>query len=189
MAPPADLAALYHDHLEYVLAAYGRAITEAGLAGLVIGSGPARSKSPFDDQDFPFRPTPAFAHLLPLVEPAAAVVLVPGARPRLLRTSQPSMWESPVTLDADHVWAAFEVVHSTLAEVPANLPGGALAFIGDDPGEATAFGVAEPSRVNPPELVAALDAVRRLKTPYERWCMADANRRAVRGHLRTQELL
>jgi Xaa-Pro dipeptidase len=42
--------------------------------------------------------------------------------------------------------------------------------------------------VNPPALVGALDALRTIKTAYEIECLAEASRRAARGHRKIYEL-
>jgi Xaa-Pro dipeptidase len=62
------------------------------------------------------------------------------------------------------------------------LPGGKVAVITRDPGQAP------PGEVNPAPMVAALDAIRTRKTAYELECLAEATRRAVRGHRKTEEL-
>jgi Xaa-Pro dipeptidase len=185
-AAPPDLAALHRSHISHMSAAYGRAIAAAGLDALVIGSGSIRSKSPFDDQDFPFRPTPAFAHWAPLVEPECALVIEPGSRPRLIRGAEPSYWEGPTPVESDHFWSAFEVEVKPLAAMAGALPRGKVGFIGDVAAQAASWNI-EPARLNPPALVAALDAIRVRKTDYERHCMAEASRRATRGHRRAFE--
>jgi Xaa-Pro dipeptidase len=54
-----------------------------------------------------------------------------------------------------------------------------VAVITRDPGKSP------PGSVNPPALIAALDLLRTKKTPYEIECLAEASRRAARGHHRT----
>lgn len=183
-AHPIDLATLYRRHLEHLGEAYGRAIADARLDALVIASNPIRSRSPFDDREYPFHPTPAFAHWLPLREHDAALVLVPGARPKLLRSARPSFWEGPAPIEADHFWSCFDVVEVAPDAMAAALPGGAVGFLGDVEEQATAWGVRDAARINPNKLVAALDQIRSRKTEYERACLAEANRRAIGGHER-----
>jgi Xaa-Pro dipeptidase len=179
----ADLDALYREHLETTLSAYGKAIAAAGLDALVIGAGLPRSKSPFDDQDFAFRPTPTFAHLAPLVEPSAAIVLVPGATPRLLRALEPSFWDSPTAVESEHFWSAFDVVEIAPSAIASALPRGKVGFVGDVVEQAAGWKL-DAARVNPAGLMTALHAIRAKKTAYERRCVAEANRRASRGHER-----
>jgi Xaa-Pro dipeptidase len=58
---------------------------------------------------------------------------------------------------------------------------GRVAFVGEDPTAAVRWGI--PTQHScPPSLLAALDALRATKTPYEIACLAEANRRARAGH-------
>jgi Xaa-Pro dipeptidase len=56
-----------------------------------------------------------------------------------------------------------------------------VAFLGESAEAASAWGFASDA-VNPAPLLKALDALRVRKTPYEIACLAEANRRAARGH-------
>jgi Xaa-Pro dipeptidase len=67
------------------------------------------------------------------------------------------------------------------AEARGQLGGARVAFVGEDATEATRWGVAAEDAC-PPALVAALDALRTTKSPYEVACLAEANRRARAGH-------
>lgn len=167
----------YAAHVAHLAEAYGAAIAAAGYDALVIASGRAAPKNRFDDQSWALSVTPAFAHWLPLREADAALVIRPGARPRLYRTIVDDYWEAPAAAEADHFWSAFEVHEVRAAGLAAELPrAGRIAVISRD---------AEPGLAgeqNPPALIAALDRVRTLKTPYERACLAEASLRAARGH-------
>jgi Xaa-Pro dipeptidase len=177
-------AALYADHVAHLTRAYGRAMTEAGYDALVIHAGSAAPRSRFDDQDWPFRPTPAFAHWLPLREPDAWLVVQPDRRPRLLRSHRASYWEGPPPGVGDEVWGAMDAAEVAPDALARELPrAGRVAFLGEDAARAAAAGVAA-EHVNPPALVTRVDAVRAIKSDYERECIAEANRRAVRGHQR-----
>jgi Xaa-Pro dipeptidase len=107
-------------------------------------------------------------------------VIEPGRTPVLVRPPVQSFWESPAPPETDHFWGSFDVV----AAAP-KLPAGRVAFVGDDAAAAAALGIAD---VNPPELVRALDALRTRKTPYEVECLAEATRRAARGHQELRSL-
>jgi Xaa-Pro dipeptidase len=176
----ATLASAYQVHVSHLERAYAAAAERAGYDAIAIHAGAPTAKNRFDDQRWPLSPTPAFSHWLPLVEADAWLVIAPGARPRLIRTAVDDFWEAPPAPAADFFWPAFEV--STAAPGHA-LDGIALArtaVVTRDPDAAPA-GVAA---VNPPALLAALDAIRTHKTDYERRCIAEATRRAVPGHLR-----
>lgn len=186
LAPSADLATLYRAHIDHLIAAYGKAITAAGLDALVIGSGRLRPKSPFDDQDWPFRPTPAFAHWLPLREHDCALVIKPFARPRLLRAAVVGFWDGPTPIESDHFWSAFDVEEIEPSKVAGELPRGKVAFLGDVAEQAPSWGI-DPQHANPPGLISAIDAIRTRKTPYELHCLTEASRRSAAGHRRVVE--
>jgi Xaa-Pro dipeptidase len=181
VVPPAEL---YPDHVAHLTRAYAGALTDAGYDAAVIHSGALVARSRFDDQDWPFRPTPAFAHWLPLLEPDAWLVVEPDRRPRLLRTHRVSYWEGPPPPAGDEVWAQFDAAELQADAIGRELPRGRrVAFVGEDAARAAAAGIA-PEHINPADLIAGFEAVRTLKTDYERECIAEANRRAVRGHQR-----
>jgi Xaa-Pro dipeptidase len=168
----------YPDHLATLSATYGDALTRLGLDALVIAAGSPPLKNRFDDQHAELSTTPAFAHWLPLPESDAVLVIQAGKRPRLIRVVSDDYWESPPVCESDHFWSGFEVVEvKTAAAAAAHLPAGRVAVIASGELPFTA-----PGPVNPPDVVAALDATRTRKTRYEVECLAEASRRAVRGH-------
>ena len=171
-----SLPATYPAHLETLQRGTEAALAEHGFDALVLCSGAAAAKSRFDDQSWPLQPTPAFAHWCPLVEPDAYVVIRPGRRPRLVRTIVDDFWEAQPAPESDHFWSAFDVVEIAPGHAADALPGGKVAVVTRDPG------TSPPGEVNPPALIAALDALRTRKTAYEIECLAEASRRAARGH-------
>ncbi len=58
---------------------------------------------------------------------------------------------------------------------------GTVAFVGDDPEAGAALGI-DAAAINPAALLAALDAIRSIKSDYEIECIAEANRVANYGH-------
>jgi len=177
-----DLAALYPAHLAYLVEEYARALAAHGWDAVVVHSGTARKRSEFDDQYWPLRVTPHLQHWVPLAEPDALLVLRPGHRPKLLRVTRFDFWEQPFAPEGTHFEAHFDSVSlDTLDDAKAHLPPGRVAFVGDDRASAARLGFEDEAR-NPPALLAALDASRTIKTPYEVACIAEANRRAARGH-------
>lgn len=176
------LAATYPDHLEYLQRGTEAALAAHGFDAVVLCSGSPASRNRFDDQSWPMMPTPAYSHWCPLVEADAFVVVRPGARPRLVRTVVDDFWETTPPPESGHFWPCFELVEVAAGHASDALPGGNVAVITRDPG------ASPPGTVNPPALIAALDALRTRKTAYEIECLAEASRRAVRGHLRAAEL-
>jgi Xaa-Pro dipeptidase len=173
-----DLTSLHRGHVEELQRGVAPALDESGHPALVIHSGSPMKRTEADDAFWPLRPTPHFQHWLPLAEPGCLLVIEPGARPRLIRTLQPSYWEAPAPPESDHFWGAFDVVEA--ADARKLVPRGA-AFVGDDLRAADELGI-PPKRCNPPSLIGALDQLRVRKTPYEIHCLAEANRRAAPGH-------
>jgi len=176
------LAASYPAHLEYLQRGAEAALAAHGYDAVVLCSGAAAARSRFDDQAWPVLPTPAFAHWCPLVEPDAFVVIAGGARPRLIRTVVDDYWETTPPPESNHFWPCFDLVEVKPGHAGDALPTGKVAVITRDPDGAPA------GTVNPPALIAALDALRTHKTAYEIECLAEASRRAARGHKKTAEL-
>ena len=166
----------YPKHVEHLQAATEAALAAHKYEALVLCSGAPQSKNRFDDQSWPLSPTPAFAHWCPLVEADAYVVVRPGKTPTLVRTIVDDFWETTSPPESDHFFSQFDVVTVGPGHAGDVIPGGRVAVITRDPG------AAPPGDVNPPELLGALDQVRTKKTDYEIECIAEATRRAVRGH-------
>jgi len=176
------LLASYADHIAHLGRACSRILIEDGWDAVVLLSGRAASVNPFDDQHHRLSPTPAFAHWLPLVEPDAAVVVMPGARPRLVRTVVDDFWEGPLPQESDHFWGELEQVEvADPARLFDHVPAGRIAVVTRDPADVPR------GEVNPPALVRALDQLRTRKTDYELTCIAEATRRAVRGHRKIRD--
>jgi Xaa-Pro dipeptidase len=175
--------ALYPAHVARLEREYARILDENGLDAVVLHAGSLKKRSEFDDQYWPLRPTPHFAHWLPLHAADSALVVAPGRRPRLVWLRDPSnFWERPPAPESDHWQASFEIVEETaLAEVARHFPSVRRAFVGEDLSRAAEWGL---DAVNPPSLLKALDRLRVTKSEYEFACVAEANRRAAAGHAR-----
>jgi Xaa-Pro dipeptidase len=176
------LAASYPDHLEYLQRGYEAALAAHGFDAVVLCSGSPASRNRFDDQSWPLMPTPAFAHWCPLVEADAFLVIRPGARPQLVRTIVDDFWEATPPPESQHFWSSFEIAEVAAGRAGDVLPAGKVAVITRDPDAAPA------GELNPPALLTALDLLRTRKTAYEIECLAEASRRAARGHRKAAEL-
>jgi len=170
----------YSAHLKTLQAGTEAALAANGFDAVVLCSGAPTSKNRFDDQAWPLSPTPTFSHWVPLAEADAYVVVRPGKKPVLVRTVVDDFWETQAPPESEHFWSEFEVVEVQQGHAADALPGGKVAVVTCDPG------VSPPGTVNPPALIAALDALRTKKSAYEIACQAEASRRAARGHLRTE---
>lgn len=177
------LPSLYAEHLARTLAGIRAALQRTQLDAVVLHAGATVSRTRFDDQSWPFRPLPPFAHVVPLVEPDAVVVVPQSGEVRLHRVPNRNFWEGPTHAPIDLVGPHFESeLHADVSALAAALPqGGRVAVITEDTTQAARLGYAQDA-LNPPALLRALDALRVLKTPYERACLTEANRRAALGH-------
>ncbi len=171
-----QLEATYGAHVEALQRGTEAALAAHGYDAVVLCSGAATSRNRFDDQHWPLNVTPAFAHWLPLHEPDAFLVLRAGTRPSLVRTVMDDFWDSPPVPETTHFWSHFNVVEVKPGMAGDVLPGGKVAILTRDQGTAPT------GAVNPPALIATLDALRTKKSAYELACLAEASRRAVRGH-------
>ncbi|MGZ6123400.1 MAG: hypothetical protein ACXWLR_00480, partial [Myxococcales bacterium] len=169
-----DLFSLHRAHVQQLSRLVAAALERTGFSALVVHSGTPVKRTEADDQFWPLRVTPHFQHWMPLAEPGCLLIVAPSRKPILVRPPVRSYWEAPAPPESDHFWESFEVV-----DKPPPLPAGRAAFVGDDARAAAARGIAD---VNPPDLVRALDELRTRKTDYEVECLAEANRRAARGH-------
>ena len=180
--PMSDLAAAYAEHIAGLERAYAQVLTEHKLDALVVVAGRAALKNRFDDQWWPLAITPTFAHWLPLCEPDAALVLVAGAKPRLLRVKHDDYWDSAPRADSDHFWSSFDVAEvASVQAIAEQLPKGRVAVVASDEPP-----FASPGPMNSPALIASLEQLRTRKSAYELACLAEATRRAVRGHRAAQ---
>jgi len=180
-----DLRELYLYHVGQLVQRYGRALAGAGLDAVVLHAGAPKKRTEFDDQFFPLRATPHVHHWLPITEADAAIVVEAGAaRPKLLRPRVTSFWERPAPLGPDWLLEPFDVAEvAEGADAGEHLPRARarVAFVGEAREVAARAGIDE-ANVNGKALHASLDALRVHKTRYEVACLAEANRRAARGH-------
>ncbi len=168
--------AAYHHHVRHLEALYTVALQSSGFDAAVVHSGRPKKRSEFDDQFFPHRTTPEFLRWLPLDEPDCFLVVEPGKRTSLFWPKNTSFWERPRPPENDHFMDVLDVRREPS---PPRLAGKRVAFLGEDRARAEELSLGE---VNPPALLAALDALRTKKTAYEVACLAEANRRAALGH-------
>ncbi len=176
-----SLETLYAEHIANLQRATESILADQKYEALVLCSGAPASRNRFDDQSWPLMPTPAFTHWCPLVEADSYVIVRPGRKPTLVRTVVDDFWETNPPPESDHFWNAFDVVEVGAGHAGDVLPGGRVAVITRDPGQAP------PGEVNPQNLIAALDQPRTRKSAYEIECLAEASRRGVRGHKAAEE--
>lgn len=177
-----ELTRLFEKHLAILQTRYAEALRAAGWDSVLIHSGTPKPRSAFDDQFFPLRPTPFFLHWAPLTRAECGVLVAPGKKPTLYLNAERNFWEAHAEPETGHFWSSFEVVEVDPPEQVRELrPQGKVALISEDAPRAASWGFDEASR-NPAALMKALDHARTRKTPYELFCLREANRRASIGH-------
>lgn len=176
------LDGLYARHVADLERRFATVLAEQGWDGAAIHSGSIVKRSVYDDQYWPLRPCPHFQHWLPLAEADAVLVVRPGRRLLLLRPRVQSFWEKPSAPESEAFFEAMDVADVADATgATQQLGAGRVAFVGEDPGAAARWGIPKENAC-PPRLLAALDELRSVKTPYEVACLAEGNRRARAGH-------
>ena len=177
-----SLSALFKDHIATLQAGYTQALAQAKYDAVVLHSGRGLKQRTVDDQYWPLKVNPSFAHWLPLLEPGALVVVNPGTSPLLVRPANDSFWEGPAPIPGEHFWDSFAVAKSSYDAMSEHIPRGKVAFVGDDLQAAATLGIAA-QHCNPAAFMSALDALRVIKTEYEVACLARASSIAARGHI------
>jgi Xaa-Pro dipeptidase len=175
-------ASLYSEHLRTIRQRADHALERAGYQSLAVYSG-ALAIQFLDDTIYPFKVNPHFKGWVPVTDnPECFIVYTPGEKPRLLFHRPQDYWHKPAALP-DASWVREFDVHpiASLAEARALLPASlaGVALIGAPSPEVAAWGFAA---VNPPALLDSLHYARAIKTAYEIESMAEASRRAARGH-------
>ncbi|MFW6092801.1 MAG: Xaa-Pro dipeptidase [Pseudomonadota bacterium] len=172
----------YQQHLAVLDRRWSEALAFAGFDAAVVAAGAPREFF-LDDQGPPFRANPHLLQWLPEPDCAHAALLIrPGARPRLFFHQPRDFWHAPPEVPE---WAGDHMdveVHHDLATLDAAVAGAMsgynrMAFVGETPPDN--LGSAEH---NPPLLLNHLHFHRAYKTPFEVACMVTANHRAAAGH-------
>ena len=181
-----QLTALYLEHVSRLQSRYDALCTRLGLDAVLLHSGIARPRSTFDDQFWPLRVVPHFAHWTPLVEADAVLEIRPGRKPVLHRLVEDNFWEQPPPA-APHALVAFDVrEHATVEALATALPKASarVAFIGEDVARAQRLGHPLASS---PDVLRAINDTRVHKSAYDLACLEEANRSAARGHVAVRD--
>jgi Xaa-Pro dipeptidase len=180
----ASLPVLHRAHVTQLIERYRPILRQHELDGVVLHAGTALKRSVFDDQFWPLTVVPHFRHWLPLAVAGCALWIKADGEPVLFNVTHRDFWEGPQDDETDHFWPSFRVVDvKDDKDIRKALSSsiGRLAFVGEDLKAAGALGFAA-DRMAPTKLVEALDELRVHKSPYEVFCLREANRRAALGH-------
>tara|TARA_R110002096_G_scaffold143328_5_gene299435 strand:+ start:87017 stop:88333 length:1317 start_codon:yes stop_codon:yes gene_type:complete len=177
-----SLKELFQEHIQYLQSGYAKALAATSFDSVVLHSGRGLKQRSVDDQYWPLKVNPSFAHWVPLLESNIFVVVQPGKRPQLVRAKGTSFWEGPAPLPGDHFFDEFDVIEVAKARMKEHCPSGRVAFIGDVIDAAAEMGLPQ-GACNPKDLLAQFDSIRTIKTSYEIACLTEASRIAIRGHI------
>jgi Xaa-Pro dipeptidase len=175
-----NLDQLYEPHLQTLMRRTEQSLAAGGFDALVIQAG-APPILFLDDQDYPYKVNPHFKAWVPIIDnPRCILLIVPGARPKVLFHRPNDYWHKPAQLPQEAWTAAVDLIAmdepSKASELWANL--GRVAAIGPD----SSIAGIDPACINPPELLTHLHYDRAVKTAYELECMRRANELGARGH-------
>lgn len=175
-----DLSKLFRDHVASKAASAAKTLSESGFDALVLGAG-SQMVYYADDMEPPFKTNPHFASWSPIRGPHHALVVKPGAKPRLIRWAPKDYWYERAPFAADFWTGEFDIDEADSAAGVFKKIGtpGRTAFVGDDEAGARAAGL----EVNPELLVKRLDWDRAIKTAYEVECLSRASVAGARGHV------
>lgn len=183
---PESVSSAYPRHVAHLRAEYARVLEQLGYAAVVLHSGALVARSTFDDQFWPLRVVPHFAHWVPLEWADSVLVVGRAGAPRLCAFRDASFWERA----PEPSWSLFQssldvrelaAADDARSDIDAMRALGRVAFVAEAPARAAALGFADED-VNPAALLRELDALRVVKTDYEVACLAEANRRSALGH-------
>ncbi len=179
-----DLSRLFREHIAKMTSTASKCLSETGFDVLVLGAG-SQMVYYADDMEPPFRTNPHFASFCPLKGPHHALVMKPGARPRLIRWAPKDYWYERAPFAADFWTGEFDIDEADSAEGVFQKLGSPrrAAFVGEDEIRANASGLS----VNPEALLKRLDWDRAIKTAYEVACLSQATVAGAQGHNAARE--
>ena len=180
-----DWSRLHGGHVEEWSRRFAAACDACQVDGCVIFSGEVQFRFR-DDIEIPHVSEPYFRAWVPETYPGAALVFVPGQRPRLICVRTHDFWTLPAP-EPGGFWAdRFDIrcVGSRTEALRALGDVSGLAAIGESAHRSMGF-----NSVNDAVLLAHLDFHRAIKTPYEVACIEEANRIAAQGHAAAQRVL
>ena len=181
-----NLPEFYGEHLREWTRRFSDTCRAHEVDGVVIFSGVKKSRFR-DDNDYPFFAEPYFKAWVPQSPPNAALKILPGETPLLVRVESADFWHAPPGAPSGFWAEHFDIRHVDSAEAlfgELGMPLSGMAAVGEAADEAMGF-----ATVNDADFLTRLDFYRAYKTAYEVACMEEANRIAAAGHAATQTAL
>ena len=182
-----QLSTLFTQHINELNARAKTIMTRENIETLIIHSGQAHRQF-LDDMDYPFKVNPHFKSWVPVTDNPNCWVVIDGvSKPKLVFYRPVDFWHKVPQVPNDFWTDAFEIVLLTKADhIAEHLPTALerAAYIGEhiDVAEVLNIGV-----LNPEEMLSYFHYHRAYKTDYEMYCLREANRIAVKGHLAAKQ--
>lgn len=172
---------LHQSHVEHVRNMMTKALDDVGATRMLVFSG-SWIYPDYGDIPYPFKPNPVFALLVPeLALPDCWVLWETGKRPQLLVMQKESFWQTCFKF-ADYAWLLhFDVVEcSDFSQIQQHIHAFSPdVFVGKASQVMEGWRVGES---NPPLLLASLNWHRSIKSPFEQYCISQANQLSAAGH-------
>ncbi|MGF1511429.1 MAG: Xaa-Pro dipeptidase [Myxococcota bacterium] len=170
-------ASVYPEHVRLVTNGLQEVLEDTGFDGIIIGSGRLRSKTRFDDQEWPYQPSPFFRWVTPLAWPDCAVVMSRTGAPTLWAIERSSFWEAAPVADWSLIESGLEVERVESMESLRSLSG-RWAIVAEDEFDHRPSN----AELNPEMVLRGLEDLRVHKTDYEIQAMTVASRIGAMGH-------
>ena len=180
------LAGLYAEHIKTLQKTTQQVLQRIKLDAILIHSGePIRIF--LDDSDYPFKVNPHFKAWVPVTDVPHSWLLVDGVnKPKLWFYSPVDYWHSVEPLPTSFWTKEVELIHLKNADeikgFLASIQKDHLAYIGSSATKAESLGIST-HNINPKPVLDYYHYHRSYKTDYELYCMREAQKMAVNGHL------
>ncbi|EJD6378522.1 MULTISPECIES: Xaa-Pro dipeptidase [Providencia] len=184
------LTALYAEHIKTLQNRTQQVLQRSKLDAILIHSGePLRIF--LDDSDYPFKVNPHFKAWVPVTDVPHSWLLVDGInKPKLWFYSPVDYWHSVEPLPNSFWTKDIELIHLKNADdiktLLASLSKENVAYIGSATARAESLGISL-HNINPKSVLDYYHYHRSYKTDYELYCMREAQKMAVNGHLAALE--
>lgn len=180
------LAVLYSEHINTLQQRTQQVLQRSELDAVLIHSGePLRIF--LDDSDYPFKVNPHFKAWVPVTDVPHSWLWVDGInKPKLWFYSPVDYWHSVEPLPNAFWTNEIELIQlnnsNEINELLNKFSKDNVAYIGEAIDKASALGIKQ-QNINPQSVVDYYHYYRSYKTDYELYCMREAQKMAVNGHL------
>lgn len=181
------LSETYAEHFDKLRETYDRALVNHHFESLVIYSGEIKNRFQ-DDQPYPFFVNVQFKAIVPLIQaPESWIIWRLGERPTLLFYQPDDFSHGAPELPTSFWISYFEIIilkNKKEAEIYIDNVN-ASAFFGEITDHIKAWNLGQ---LNPESLIAELNWYRSYKSAYEQYCIRQANRISIKGHIAARDV-